>query len=746
MKKLFIVSFFIFFTAFIGCGKENASIDNVSEPFEEEIEYSNIDLSAIEASVGEDNSLDAYYAVVHKTFDITRKSNEVGGGYNLVLDGKRASYLMKHLFNEISDCYDEVEIINKEGDKSTIIHRREERNQVWVLGKCANVNMRLEIGDKAGEERTYFVAKIIDENGEIVNQISLKSLTDEYKESLIPYYPVLDIDGNLHLLVEYASHLIYYIFSPDSEVLFSKTLDDNVVIKSIDILSDGKVVLLAKKLETGKKIEQIDYSVLSFDGFELKLVYEYSVPFINEPYICLKDSENIIMADDTGVYLCNKDFSDKEEIYLWMNHGIRADEIVDLCEQGEGIGVIYRKSDLYNYVYLEPVTEKKEVKQIALAVYGSSYSYYKEAVTLFNKLYPNYNIQLKGYSPDDTLLLTELNSGEGPVLIDTSITGFEDKKKLWEPLDKVIEGLDYYEQLNSKALELGKIDGHIYGIVTEFFLATLYCNDGSISDWNYNEFIETAEKEEYKYVMSSYNPGDDMLRAVENFFIHGLNDNYFIDATNNSNIFKSDEFEEMVRLIKEKVSGNEFIEPKMENGILCTRIDLTRPSDLYGYMSAIGKEAEFVGYPHKEGAYAIITGGSPLVIRKNATLEEKEIACAFINILLSYENQNEKVKKSDSAFSIRNDVIAEQIKAFRESFINIQGFGDVKINRDISNEEVLEKLNEILYKSKVGNYYPRELNEIFIEELCDYFDGLITVDELADHLDNRVSLYLSEKK
>ena len=183
-------------------------------------------------------------------FDITRKSNEVGGGYNLVLDGKRASYLMKHLFNEISDCYDEVEIINKEGDKSTIIHRREERNQVWVLGKCANVNMRLEIGDKAGEERTYFVAKIIDENGEIVNQISLKSLTDEYKESLIPYYPVLDIDGNLHLLVEYASHLIYYIFSPDSEVLFSKTLDDNVVIKSIDILSDGKVVLLAKKLET----------------------------------------------------------------------------------------------------------------------------------------------------------------------------------------------------------------------------------------------------------------------------------------------------------------------------------------------------------------------------------------------------------------------------------------------------------------------------------------------------------------
>ena len=126
------------------------------------------------------------------------------------------------------------------------------------------------------------------------------------------------------------------------------------------------------------------------------------------------------------------------------------------------IEILYQDVGGRNYVVLKPTENKEELKSITIAVSPYNKNAYLSAAAYFVQKYPQYNVIVKD-DYDETSLLTQLGAGEGPVLIDTELTGFENLEKLWQPLDGFLEASGLAKEVIPEALELGKIGGVTYG-------------------------------------------------------------------------------------------------------------------------------------------------------------------------------------------------------------------------------------------------------------------------------------------
>ena len=214
-------------------------------------------------------------------------------------------------------------------------------------------------------------------------------------------------------------------------------------------------------------------------------------------------------------------------------------------EEGQ-IALIYEESENYNYLCLKPTTEDVELCEITMAVSPYRMSAYQPMVVEFNKRYPQYHVELKS-DYDETALLTELVAGKGPVLIDSLLTGFEAREKQWEPLDTLI-GADMAEELFPSALDMGRIHGTLYGVVTDFRLRTLVTGDPALKDWDYGAFIQCVEDRPELEAIFNFYGGDYGSYFITSFLSHGIDDTYLLDAETGTMNFDSSDFRKALEL------------------------------------------------------------------------------------------------------------------------------------------------------------------------------------------------------
>lgn len=182
-----------------------------------------------------------------------------------------------------------------------------------------------------------------------------------------------------------------------------------------------------------------------------------------------------------------------------------------------------------------------------------------------------------------------------------------------------------------------------------------------------------------------------------------------------------------------------------EGGVLCNRVSITKPEDLETFRLFYGNDVCFVGYPSKDGAGHYLSAVSPLTIRDTASVKEKAAALTFIRYLLSEEVQREASKDVSFSFSVRKDVLSDQIRGM-EGGTEIQkyGYSEIRLRDKLDYETDEKMLYEILDQSAPKKYFPKELRDIIYGELGEYFDGTISRDALMDHLKKRVGLLLDE--
>lgn len=753
-KKLLcciIVSTLIF--QFCGCGQPNpetiensdtveaVDTDSVSSnPAGEDLFLSLTDMP------WQDNSLDVYSAVLNMPLRYTvPKGAMPGGASSYILGSTRASVFKKHLLPEAADSWDEMKTVTDQSVETSfrLAFREGQVNQAWVAGSIAGSDhymmMDVEWGDSQGLLYRFFET---DETMQVLNSFYVDCLDETDYE--FPMQLQVDAQGNLHMITSRFSDSTYhyYIVASDGTFLMEVSPKEGFPtgqIPNLFFLYDGRV-----GMRFGEQLQCVDvWSGKTEVLASIKSDYRYCT---------LWDEKTLLYADGIGLYRSGLSGEDPELLYTWSNHGVSVSEIEAMqVTESRDISLIYMDYRGANYLKLVPTTDEVEIQEITFAVtFGEKY---QAVVAAFNKKYPAYRIRLQTYGVNDPSLLTELIAGKGPVLMDTSLMGFEDHAEWWEPLDAVFRQMKLDEELIPQALDNGKIHGTLYGIVPDFSINTVVTFAEEPDGWDYNTFLSCFDEDDpsMKSVFNALN-GSDGYSFISNFFCHGLKEKYLYDAENCTTRFNSEEFGKILRLARyfteREHQGNS--EDLRQGTSICAVVSIQRPEDLACLRIWGGDNLRFIGFPSENGSKHYIEGGNPITIRVNATAEEKRLAHSFLQFLLSYDAQMDAVSAVPNYnyhMSVRKDVLEEQTNRMDEySYTGLQGFPQFRLADQVDKELDGATLYGLLEKAEPQQHMPRELLSIFMGELDDYLSGNITKDILIEHLTNRVGLYLSELK
>ena len=748
----------VMIACFGGCqSKETES--HTEESFQTDVDF-------LQSEEFRDNTIDAYYAAEKLSLQISEPEGamEGGGSAFLIQEGKPV-YFKKHLFQNYEDCWDEAVLIDDNGETVSyhLDYKEYDIPQVWMIGKSWDKDsfiLQTFLSEKTeeGQYRYNYRYFFVDEEFHYLGE-SFETPFLEGKDLYLIEDIYCDEQKNTHMLAHSMSSGVYQYAEVSSKGELEKeyVFDSNIAIPTgLTILPNGAVaVKMQTSSDHGEKVQRLKKDICFLndsmeletwatlesgylDGKGLRVVVGYDV----------YDEKHIVYVDQNGVWICDQNGNMSKSLYEWKKHGVNIGEVwaMEVTDEKE-ILLVFSENGKEYFMRLVPTTDAKPIPTIRIAVSQKQSSSYKTMVTAFNKKYPAYHVDIiEDYDP--TALLTELISGQGPELIDTSLIGFREHADLWMPLDGFFD--QFGNDLVSQAVDLGSMDGRWYGVVTNFLVETVVTADMAIQDWTYDDFLQCIRsKSKLKAIYNSFED-DGGLGLVLWFLSSGLNDNYFFDARNKTTIFESAAFDEILDMARQYCTYGKTVpdeEGLLDESVLCNVVYLSSPEEIAYYRVRYGEKLRYMGFPTKEGATHYVRSQEPLALRKTAGQEERQLALLFMKYMLSEECQTAASHAVDFGFSVRKDVLEKQFDAMDENSM-LQGRAleqslvigdrlDVKADR--------EALQRLLENAKPREDFPSGLQSILSEEFGAYFSGNMEKKDLKDHLAQRVSLFLKEQ-
>lgn len=758
-RKVFLVAIIMLVVmCFTGCmPRESSSEEEVKASSEDGIYEEIFDPNDL---AWRDNSLDAYSARFNQLLKVTDDESDEFflGGCCAILGNGRLSYFQKHVgMYDYKKGWDELVIATNQQKIDNVRlmfpFTPDNFNQAWLMGEVYGNDHYICLNFEGTNENKIYHIFEVDEDLSVVNDFYADCFSKEEWEAPDGLYQ--DRDGNVHVLTSIADEGIsrYYVFQPDGKLIgqcFLKTsgaggngLDDF----RFRPMSDGTLCIQRRYTD-----EQ--GNICGTQLFKKDVVTEKETVLTSQDnkvtgevvYFQLCGDNSIIYMNRQGIYKCNVSWENIETIYLWSNHGITfRGGAIKLLDNDE-ICVYYVGDDGNHYMVLTPTKEKVEITEISFVTDRSFI--FQPVVNEFNKSHPSFHVEIKsGY--DQTKLLSEMIAGQGPVLIDTALIGFEEQERLWEPLDGMLKATGLDGKLNEKALECCRINGKTLGLVGDYFVKTVITTNSKIRDgWTQEEFLSEIEKSSsIKVIFPPVPLNYSGNTLIFEYLMHGINDNYLL---NDEKQLNEENLKRVFRLA-EKYCQDKETEPGatlVQSGqAFCANITIKGLNGILAIEKVYGRNVRYVGYPSIRGGMHFISADNPVSIRRNATREEKKAAYAFLKEWMSYDGQITFSKRNvNYAISIRDDVMEEQIQSIiQNELANISDGSDV--NSKVYEQELLERaklLKEIIEAAVPQEKLPRDLEELMWEELTEYFKGNITREQVTDHLKNRMQLYFEE--
>jgi len=716
-----------------------------------------------------DNSLDAFSAVFIATAMPSQLEEGFSyGGWNIVLSDTRAYVLQKHLcLEDYTKAWDELITVNGMGEvereKLSLSFTPESNNQIVRMGRvwgndhlvCANV--------ENGEHGTFWRVFELDENLKPQWDFIVNFLTEG-----VDYFPecvTCDKAGNVHLAfrpTEEDGPLTHYVAGRNGIVLDSFPLegseDDVDYSYEWTFSPNGNLLIKQMAYRNGVKLLERAYLGASGEGLGRMLLERRPDPSKSDYVKYAVLDENVarggdrafVFADETGVYYGDARFERKNPLYVWSNHGISVRTVMDVRSYENGnIGIFYIGDDGECYMVLQPTTEQVEMTEITLAVSKGRKLNYEAIVNEFNRKNPAWRVRIvTSYDEDEPRLLAELGTGKGPVLVDTLRLGFENQKMLWEPLDELLESANLNDVLLEGIMEGCRIGGVTYGVVLDCQLETMITREGiTPENWDYEGLLRHADDPNLKAL---YQPYDVDSRGFLSTYVmmHGLDDNYLINADDAKNCIDKIRLEKVLD-IEDRLCNNldlqyDWVKAFQQGEMLFDRIALLSFEGVTNLRNKYGKDISFVGLPTKDGGRHLFSAVIPLSIRVTATDQEKEVARAFLLEALSYEGQKTQMERNyNFGISVRKDLFEYQIEKDVDDYLYLARQAGQNLTEDSLQEDV-EIWKGLVNTAVAKRTMPQEVKDILDEEFDAYFQNNITREQLLDHLQNRVYLYLSE--
>ncbi len=616
--------------------------------------------------------------------------------------------------------------------------------------------------------RTYtYELKKMDASGNEVYTMPVETETEEM------YSYVIDMVASDGMLYMYMNQYDYEGMQDDYFVVAfdangnqtGKCKMDNYG-NGLVALADGRVGALAWNTDyTGYLINVIDPQTM-------QVAEEIS---LGESYVSDMtplDEENYLITDGGALYKLNLTTLEKELYLNWVDANITSNSVrgYQLLDDGR-ILVATQTYDYTTYMSAEeiaiieeiPAEEAANIKSVTLACIYTDEQLEQRVINI-NKKNPETRIRIKQFYEDysdmdyeDAMagFMTAMASDpEVDIVFFNGATPYADmmnfaSKGLLIDLNSFLDSDAEIkrEDLMGSVLNACTYDGKLVGIPTGFSVRTVV---GKVSDVGTEPGWTFADM---KALLESKEPGTQLFYGRDRSWALNMCMNLgykqFIDMENVSCNFDSQEFVdvlEFANLFPEEFEWKEGDDETIlwnTGKVLLADYNLSDFMEIQLYTEIFGEELTYIGYPTVEGNGALMSLGSGFGITKNC--DQTDIAWKLIReYFVPQETDNRWYGGYN--FSIRQDdfdKFCEQ--AMSEDNNGSWGWGDFMVEIKPATQEQVDEVKDLIANiTAVDGAVSNEIMNIINEEAAHYFAGQKTAEQVAETIQSRVWVYLSE--
>ncbi len=375
----------------------------------------------------------------------------------------------------------------------------------------------------------------------------------------------------------------------------------------------------------------------------------------------------------------------------------------------------------------------------------------------FNKSNPRYRIVVEDFTPTDfseyEAAMLRFNASllgdERPDIVQVSIGDYKNliRKGVLEDLYPFMEEDDSFnldDYLNN-IMTIYEEDQKLYGLANGFMIETLVGSAeilGDIERWNIEEMIAFAEQHPDAQLFA----GDGRAAMIR---LTSRNLERFVNYETGESYFQDDDFIKLLEFAA-TFKAPEDLEEGTEYLLSIEYVfDVESVQRMESYYNG---PITYIGYPTDEGNGIIVSTG--LGLGMNADSKVKDGVWEYLSFLLSDEAQDAENGMIPYTFPVKNsavDLLCE--KAMATQYADDGNGNQIEVPKYVfgvemepATEEHISQFKDLLERADTlpdGNEY---IFTIISEEIDGYFAGQKTAAEVAEIIDNRVQVYLSENQ
>lgn len=489
-----------------------------------------------------------------------------------------------------------------------------------------------------------------------------------------------------------------------------------------------------------------------------------------------------MLLTTNGIYEYNSKKKSQTEMLNWIEVGIDDSIVSDagLFEDGT-IGVMTYEFGLdshqlaYNELVPMDQADNEGKQKITLALSDYVDISLEEYIRDFNTQSQEYQVEVEYYKKEgmtDDEMIASLNAdiaaGNGPDMISVMHFDFFSYAKndvfenlyLYMEADEEFHMEDYFENI----LTGFDIGGKLYAVPTHYYVNTLLVPEGltELEHWNLEEmysFFENESPDSYIY----YADGSELF-----YDLLTVNMDRFYNLETGHCEFNTEDFVQLLSFCKERACPDEIdLVEYIQEGKLPAYNTLLGYRDIQGAEALYQSEMESIGYPTDSGNGST-TFYSNCLLSMTSFSDCKDGVWEFIKFCLSEKQQN---KKYDDVLKYFTDIYPVNRNSYEyfaqveidTGFIFIRdengeiiqilphdpytgGINDFDYTYNAPTAEDMEAIKEIIEGIDTKIVYDNEVWPIIEEEIDPYFNSDADPWQVAENIQNRVSLFVSESR
>ena len=401
----------------------------------------------------------------------------------------------------------------------------------------------------------------------------------------------------------------------------------------------------------------------------------------------------------------------------------------------------------------------------------------RTSVNKFNRAHTDVQIEVREYLNEDgrsgrDRLFAEMATGRIPDILDLGSDAVTASRLPYQVLARrgFLEDLWPYIENDPELgrqgvveapLKAAEVNGGLYAVFREVYIQTLVGAKSLVGDrksWTLAELQEAfASMPEDSTILAYCLDKPNIF-----YYIFGMSIENYVDRDTGQCFFTSETFKSSLEFVnsfpaeftgRREEIGAEVAERVLSGRQMLNHENLGCPLNIQSMDTFFGwgGEVSFIGFPTEDGSIGsfFYIYGRPTAM--SATCQDKEAAWEFIREILlpRYRDMDDMIKNHRFYFTPINRADYDMmIQCVMERDVWGQLMVDelpiIKIHR--STKEEVERFEDLFNSIETINLYDTTVYDIAYEAAGAYFAGDKTLDETAELIQQRVSLYLNEQR